>query len=165
MCNPHQLLARSLLTMALLFSLKLMGQQSDAQKTAEQELLALHRADRRAHFNHDIQTLISHTAFPLLDIRDGRINRMTRDYMHERFSEYFRRAEFSSWDDVEPPVVHVSPDGKMAWIIFRVRVVYTETDASGTKSQQDSVAAWMSAYEKENGKWMMTAVTSTFAEK
>jgi len=47
-------------------------------------------------------------------------------------------------------------------MIVRVRIAYTETDASGGKTKQDSVGAWMSAYEKLNGNWIMTAVTSTF---
>jgi hypothetical protein len=49
-------------------------------------------------------------------------------------------------------------------MIVRVRIAYTETDASGKKTNQNTVGAWMSAYDKQNGTWLMTAVTSTFAD-
>jgi hypothetical protein len=52
----------------------------------------------------------------------------------------------------------------MGWMIVRVRIAYTETDASGKKTNENTVGAWMSAYEKQNGTWIMTAVTSTFGQ-
>jgi hypothetical protein len=131
-------------------------------KQSESELLSLHMAERRAHFEHDVQTLLAHVAPVLLDVRDGRVNRVSREEVRQRFVEYFKNAQFSAWDDVEPPVVHVSSDSKMGWMIVRVRIAYIETDASGRKTNNDSVAAWMSAYEKQDGQWIMTAVTSTF---
>lgn len=126
------------------------------------EVLAVHQADRRANFNHDIEDLVARAAPETLDVRDGQINRMTREDVRKRFTEYFWSAEFSAWDDVEPPVVRVSPDGRMAWMIVRVRISYTETEASGKKKPVQSIDAWMAAYEKQAGKWVMVAVTSTF---
>ncbi len=60
--------------------------------------------------------------------------------------------------------MRVSPDGQMAWMIVRVRISYTETDASGKTKSQRSTGAWMAAYERQAGKWSMIAVTSTFHE-
>lgn len=132
------------------------------QKQAEAELLALHREERRAHFEHDLKFLLAHVAPQLLDVRDGRVNRMSRDDVRDKFVNYFKRAQFSAWDDVEPPIVHVSMDGTMGWMIIRVRISYTETDAAGKTTNENDVGAWMSSYEKQNGTWVMTAVTSTF---
>ena len=164
MPDPLHLSFRLLLCTVLLTSLKAATQQSanPAQKQSEAELLSLHKAERRAHFDHDVQGLLAHIAAQLLDVRDGRVNRMSRENVRDRFLEYFKRAHFLAWDDVEPPVVRVSADGQMGWMIVRVRIAYTETDASGKKTKQDAVGAWMSAYERQNGTWIMTAVTSTF---
>jgi hypothetical protein len=133
--------------------------QSAAQKNGERELLALHQADRRAHFEHDIQELLAGVGGELLDVRDGRINHLSRDAVRKQFAEYFQTAQFIAWDDLEPPIVRVSGDGNMGWMI----ITYTEKDKSGKSVVQDAVMAWMSAYEKHNGKWTMTAVTSTTA--
>jgi hypothetical protein len=85
--------------------------------------------------------------------------------VRDKFVEYFKNAQFSTWDDVEPPIVRVSADGNMGWMIVRVRIAYTETEASGKTTNENTVGAWMSSYERQNGTWIMAAVTSTFGEK
>jgi hypothetical protein len=163
--NPINFCNRKLAAVIFLFALPSAAQELDAQRNVKAELLALHSADRRDHLERNVDSLLARIAWPLFDVRKGKISRTSRDEMRSRFADYFRRAEFSAWDDVEPPVVRVSPDGKMAWMIFRVRIAYTETQPSGKRTKQDSIIAWMSAYEKQNGKWLLTAVTSTFEEK
>jgi hypothetical protein len=137
--------------------------QSAAQKNGAGELLALHQADRRAHFDHDIEHLLAGVGDELLDVRNGKINHLRREDMRKQFAEYFQKAQFTAWNDLEPPTVRVSDDGNMGWMIVRVRITYTEKDKSGKSVVQDAVMAWMSTYEKHNGKWTMTAVTSTSA--
>jgi hypothetical protein len=167
MAIPLQSFFRMLIGAALLTSFKEVPQQTEstAEKQAETELLSLHMEERRAHFNHDVETLLAHVAPQLLDVRDGRVNRMSREDVRKRFLEYFKQYQFSAWDDVEPLIIHASADGKTGWMIVRVRIAYRETGTSGKKADQNTVGAWMSAYENQNGKWVMTAVTSTFSEK
>ncbi len=162
MTDPKLLSSRMLLGVALLTSLNIAAQQSQTQKQGVAELLSLHKEERQAHFDHDVQALLAHVAPEVVDVRDGRVSHMSREDVRARFLAYFKRAQFSAWDDIDPPIVHVSSDAKMGWMIVHVRIAYTETDASGRKTKQDSVGAWMSAYERQDGKWIMTAVTSTF---
>jgi hypothetical protein len=49
----------------------------------------------------------------------------------------------------------------MGWMIVRVKVAYTKTDKSGKKSSEETVMAWMSTYEKREGKWMHVANVTT----
>jgi len=42
-----------------------------AQQQGEIELLSLHKEERRAHFEHDVNFLVAHVAPQLLDVRDG----------------------------------------------------------------------------------------------
>jgi hypothetical protein len=137
--------------------------QSAAQKNGVGELLTLHQADRRAHFDHDIQHLLAGLGYELLDVRDGKITHLSREDVRKQFADYFQRSQFTAWNDLEPPIVRVSGDGSMGWMIVRVRITYMEKVESGKSVVQDAVMAWMSAYEKHNGKWTMTAVTSTSA--
>ena len=167
MFRPRHILLAVLLGAAMLSlpaAVKPASSDDSVQKRAETELLSLHKDERHTHFDHDVKFLLAHVAPQLLDVRDGKVNRMSRDDVRVKFDEYFKQAQFSAWDDVEPPVVGVSADGKMGWMIVRVRIAYTETDASGKKTNQNTVGAWMSAYDKQNGTWLMTAVTSTFAD-
>jgi len=134
---------------------------ADAE-TAKAELLALHQADRRAHFHHDVDALVASLPSEFIYVRDGKIQRQTKEDLRKRFVQYFQGAEFSAWDDLEPPIIHASPDGQMGWMVVRVKIAYSKTDAAGKKSQEQSVIAWMSVYEKQEGKWLHVADASTF---
>ena|ERR1700751_2496960 len=76
-----------------------------AQQQGEIELLSLHKEERRAHFEHDVNFLVAHVAPQLLDVRDGQVNRMSREDVRAEFVEYFKSAQFLAWDDVESPIV------------------------------------------------------------
>jgi hypothetical protein len=134
----------------------------DAESSAQTELLALHQADRRAHFTRDAEALVAALPEKFIYVRDGKITTQSKDDARRKFEDYFRGAEFSSWDDLEPPVVRVSSDGTTGWMIVRVKVALTKTDAAGKRTPEQFVAAWMSAYEKRDGKWFHVANTSTF---
>jgi hypothetical protein len=112
-----------------------------AQQQGEIELLSLHKEERRAHFEHDMNFLLAHIAPQLLDVRDGQVNRMSREDVRAKFVEYFKSTQFLAWDDVESPIVRVSEGGNMGWMIVRVRIACTETDTSGKTIHQNSVGA------------------------
>ncbi len=134
---------------------------SDPQASAKAELLAVHQAARRAHFHRDMDSIVSGMGPEFTTVHAGKIKKMSREDVRKQFTEYFRGAEFSAWDDLEPPIIQVSPDGQMGWMIVRVRIAYTKTDAAGAKSSEDTVMAWMSAYEKRDGKWLLVANATT----
>jgi hypothetical protein len=133
----------------------------DAAATARAELLALHRDARRAHFAHDVDALLTTLPDTFTYVRDGKVEMQSKESLRSRFTEYFRGAEFTAWDNLEPPIVHVSPDGRMGWMIVRMKIAYTKTDAAGKKTSEQTVMAWMSAYEKRDGKWFQVANTTT----
>jgi hypothetical protein len=134
---------------------------ADESATAKAELLGVHRAARRAHFGHDVDLIVAGMSPEFTTVRDGNIRVMSREDVRKQFTEYFRGAEFSAWDDLEPPIIRISPDGKMGWMIVRVRIAYTRTDAGGATSKEDTVMAWMSTYEKHDGKWLLVANATT----
>lgn len=133
----------------------------DAESSAKVELLAVHMADRRAHFDHDVGSIVEGMGAEFTTVHAGKIKVMSRNDVRKQFTEYFRGAEFSAWDDLESPLVQVSPDGKMGWMIVRVRIAHTKTDAAGAQSKEDTVLAWMSAYVKRDGKWLLVANATT----
>ena len=157
----HRYLANLALAVIVLVGSRAGAADDSLRQRGEAELLALHQADRHAHFNHDVQALLAHIGPQLLEIRDGKFNRMTREDVRKRFADYFHNAEFSAWDDLEPPIVHVSPDGQLGWMCVRVRIIYTETDPRGNKLSNRSVMAWTSTYERQERNWIMNTVTST----
>ena len=135
----------------------------DIESKAEAELLAIHKDARRAHFEHDVDAILAGTSESFTSVRDGEIQVQSRADVRKQFTQYFQGTQFIAWDDLEPPIIHVSPDGKIGWMIVRVRIAYTKTDASGAQSKEDTVMAWMSVYEKHGGKWLHVANASTTA--
>ena len=50
----------------------------------------------------------------------------------------------------------------MAWVVRTVRVRRDAPGADGKPSPQEFASAYTSTYEKRDGRWKMTSVTSTF---
>jgi hypothetical protein len=160
--NPWQQMAAVILGCALGASFAPPStQKSHDTQSGIGEILAIHQNDRRAHFAGDAALLIPKDATEILNVQDGKITPTTPDQMRKEFVEYFRNSEYSAWDDLEPPQVHVSPDEQMAWMAVRVHSKFVRTLSDGKKEPHEFVAAWTSTYEKLNGKWQMTSVTST----
>lgn len=125
-------------------------------------LLAQHKLDREAHFKRDAGALVSSFAAETIYVRDGRVETRTRQENLQRVEKYFASAEFKEWDDMIPPVVRVSPDGKMGWMIVKLKGRYIQRGENGEKSTEEFVCAWLSTYEKQGSKWVHVANASTF---
>jgi hypothetical protein len=42
------------------------------------------------------------------------------------------------WDDLEPPIIHISADATMAWMIVRNHVRHSEPDDAGGRRERGS---------------------------
>jgi ketosteroid isomerase-like protein len=132
--------------------------------TVKTEILKIHQSDRAAHLRGAATDLASRVAPELVVVDEGKITHQSPADIQHRFEEYFRSAKHTAWDDVESPIIHVSPDGNMAWAVYCVRSQYRETKPDGTQQLTGFVSAWTSTYEKVDNRWLMTSVTSTFEQ-
>lgn len=126
------------------------------------ELLRLHRQGREAHFKTDVEMLLADSPEESLSVSAGKVNRARKAGVRRMFTEYFRGAKYYEWDDTEEPIIRVSKDGSMAWMITRVRVRRVQKDKAGTEVEEKFVYAGLTTYEKQGGKWVRTANASTF---
>jgi len=126
------------------------------------QILSQHERDRADHLRGDAADLASRLPDEYISVADGKLTRETREATLKKFQEYLAHRKHKAWDDLEPPVVHVSPSGDMAWAVFRVRSQYVDTKPDGSQAPGEFVCAWTSTYEKRDGRWFMTSVTSTF---
>jgi len=151
-----------LLAVALLFGfLSSQTPQPSNIEKAKVEILQIHEKDRAAHLRGDAADIAERIAAEVVVVDDGKIARQTREQQRKHFEGYFRRVQHSAWEDVEAPIVHVSEDGATAWAIFHVHSAYVETKPDGGKEAGGFKGAWMSTYEKMDGRWQMTAVVTT----
>ena len=82
--------------------------------------------------------------------------------MHAKIAKYFEGAHYEAWDDLEPPIVRISEDGSMAWVVSRLQVKRTQRPPSGEAREQSFVYAGIMLYEKRDGRWVCVANVSTF---
>src|ERR1700727_2520630 len=149
------------IAVALVFCLCGAARVVPAGLTGKDELLAIHQADRRGHFARGADALGANVAPEFLQVFDGKVQRISREDLRRRVTTYFQGAEFVAWDDLEPPVIELSPDGKMGWMIARLKVTIRRQDAGGSKIAEDTTMSWLSTYEKHDGKWQHVANAST----
>lgn len=151
----------------LLLSIVLVPVIADAQSKVDlpgevEQLLRIHESDRRAHFETNAQRIMEHATDEFVSVSAGKVQRTTRAENLQFFEEYFKGAKYYEWDDLEPPIVRVSNDASMAWMIVRTRVRRVQTRSSGEATERRFVYAGIMAYEKQGGRWVRVANVSTF---
>src|SRR5438045_7942898 len=118
------------------------------------ELLRLHKSDREAHFKTDVDALLANSPEEFISVGRGKINRSSKDDARKMFTGYFRDAKYYEWDDVEEPIIRISNDASMAWMITRTRVRRVQKKAVGAEREEKFVSAGMMTYEKRDGRWV-----------
>ncbi len=125
------------------------------------ELLRLHKSDREAHFKTDVDALLANSPEEFISVGRGKINRSNKDDVRKMFTGYFRDAKYYEWDDVEEPIIRISNDASMAWMITRTRVRRVQKKADGSEQEEKFVYAGIMTYEKRDGRWVRVANVST----
>jgi len=125
------------------------------------ELLLLHKSDREAHFKVDVDALLENSPEEFISVGRGKINRQSKEETRKFFTGYFRDATYYEWDDLEEPIVRVSNDASMAWMIVRTKIRRVQKTADGAEKEEKAVYAGIMTYAKREGRWMRVANVST----
>ena len=126
------------------------------------ELLKTHQIDKKAHFETDVKLLLEGQLEDFIAVSNGKIERPTLADRKQMFTTYFKDAKYYEWDELEPPIISVSKDATMGWIITRIKVRRTQKQSSGAEREVSFVYAGIMTYEKQKGKWVKIANVSTF---
>ena len=137
------------------------GPRPAATNADVEELLRGHELARRAHLEHRADLMTSGFADTVIQIARGEVTTGTPEQGRARFQRYFDRSTFLAWDDIAPPIIHISPDGRMAWKVVRKRVGLTAPDSTGRLVEEHTIFAWVEILEKLDGRWKLVAVAST----
>jgi hypothetical protein len=137
------------------------AQPSPDLEKEKAELLRVHKSEREAHFKTDVEMLLENSPEEFISVGRGKINRQSKDDARKMFTGYFRDAKYYEWDDVEQPIIRISNDASMAWMITRTRVRRVQKTADGAEKEEKFVYAGIMTYEKRDGRWMRVANVST----
>lgn len=131
------------------------------QTKAEQEILALHKAQRVYHFEKDSIAFAQQMSADYVSVNRGQITHPSVQDNISRYNSYFSAVEFVKWDDVSPPVLRFSDDGSMAYTVVDKEVI-VEYKLSETETILDSgYYAWVAIYKKQAEGWKLDCVAST----
>jgi hypothetical protein len=134
------------------------GPDLEADRAA---LLRLHELAQAAHLDKRPDLLVASFADSLLNISRGAVTVRTPSESRARFQAYFDRSTFLEWADLAPPLIRISPDGQMAYVIVQKRVRLTALDSAGVPAPVHTIFAWVELYEKQGERWTLMAVAST----
>jgi hypothetical protein len=144
----------------VIVSLLLPPTYADLEKE-KQALLQLHRRAREAHLKGDA-ALLAADASDFLELSGGEMHQVTRDQLRDMFTRVFQTRQYHTWDDVTPPVVHISKDGKMAWMAVHIKATLTMLQPQ--KRERAFQSSWIATYEKRSDGWKMVAISSSVAD-
>lgn len=128
----------------------------------EAALRALHAKVLRAHRESNPDLLLEGAAEDFVQANRGEIRRPTMQERRARFADYLGRTTFEVYRDAAAPVVKVSKDGTLGWVIAQVEARGVQTGDDGKKEPLEFVSAWIELYEKRDGRWVSTGNLSNF---
>ena len=125
------------------------------------ELLRMHHLARSDHLEKRADRMVASFDDSVRFVAAGEVTMASRAENQARLQAYFDRSTFQAWDDIAPPILRISPDGRMAYKIVRKRVRLTAPDSTSRPVAEDVVYAWVEMYEKPDDRWILMAVAST----
>lgn len=124
------------------------------QNEDERQLLAAHQQIIQAHLNKDVASWLDGEADDYLSANRGEIVYPEKAERAAMRRPYLEQTEFGEYRDLVPPVVKVSEDGSLGWLIAQVKVVGVRTLPDGQEIPFDATWAWIELYEKVGGRWL-----------
>ncbi len=125
-----------------------------------ERILRIHKDLIAAHLAHDAPGVVSAEAESILVVSGGELRLVSKKERLETFRSYLANVSFDDYRDIVKPIVRVSRDGTLGWLVARVRIAGERTDAEGRKTPFESVWAWIELYEKRAGRWMRVGEVS-----
>jgi hypothetical protein len=124
----------------------------EAEKAA---LLAMHQGVLQAHLDGDVDAWMALEAEAYTSGNRGEITFPTKAERRSWRQPYLAATTFTAYRDLEPPIVEVSDDGTLGWVIVQVEIAGSQAQEDGSTVPVEAVYAWVELYRKIAGEWKM----------
>ena len=125
-------------------------------------LRALHEKVIRAHRQSNVELILEDEAPDYVIANRGEVTRPTLEERRQRLGTYLRSTAFQEYRDLTEPVVTISRDGTLGWVVVQIQASGIQTTELGEKEPVEFVSAWIELYEKRDGRWMRVGNVSNF---
>jgi len=151
---------RAIGTLTLILSF--WGAPLPAQDTSDdaRELRRLHSELLEAHRTGDVDRWMAIEARDYVSASAGRITFPGISDRREQRAAYLAGATFDVYRDLREPLVRVSDDGSLGWLIAEVEVRGSAASPSGGPEPFHDIWAWAELYEKVEGAWRLVGNVS-----
>ena len=131
-------------------------------RTADtQELLRLHEQAMQAHRDSNIDMLVAAEGDEYVIASRGEVSRPQLAERKAFLGPYLAATRFSMYRDQVAPIVKVSSDGTLGWVIAQVEAKGEQKGATRAHNVE-FVSAWIELYEKRDGRWTRVGNVSNF---
>ena len=147
-------IAVAVLVVTVAVSAGMLIADTDKKSADATEILRLHKNILRAHMEGDLESWMAQAAEDYVVVSRGMVSFPTKEERAARLGPYLESTTFTEYGDVIEPVVKVSDDGTLGWLIAQVKISGTRTMTGGEKAPVDSEWGWIELYEKRDGRWL-----------
>jgi hypothetical protein len=134
---------------------------SGSRSSDEERLLKLHEAGMQAHRDGNVRALLDTQAEDVVLLNRGEITSPTMQEREDVLGPYLSSTRFEYYRDAIPPIVKVSRDGSLGWVIVQVEARGVRETAQAAEPIEFAVA-WIELYEKRGQDWISIGNASTF---
>ena len=130
----------------------------------EQELLDVHKEVGKAYLNKDAGFFSKNIASDYFTITRGRLLKPTKGKINQTFGKYLGNTEFKVYEDIIDPIVKMSDDGTLGWIISQVKIEAVR-EMDGLTHNIGDIWAWITLYMKDNDTWIRMGEVNSMIPK
>lgn len=124
------------------------------------ELRRIHGELLAAHRTGDVQRWMAVESREYVSANGGRVTFPELADRGAQRARYLEHASFDLYRDVREPLVRVSADGSLGWLIAEVEVRGTLQSEAGTQEAFHDIWAWVELYENVDGEWKLVGNAS-----
>lgn len=147
--------------LGLVFALAAATPACDAA-AAERQLAAMHAAIIDHHLTDDVEAWMAMEDARIVASGEGVIVIEDESRAAER-RDYLAAAEFSYYRDMVPPIVRVSGDCSLGWVIAQVEGAGGFRGEGGEPQSFTFQSSWIELYEQRDGRWRVVGNVSNMA--
>jgi hypothetical protein len=131
----------------------LIAASGSAHADDREALLGLHAEVLRAHLENDLDAWMAAESEEYVMVSRGEILHPTKEERRARLGPYLDRTRFTAYRDLVDPIVRLSEDGTLGWVVAQVQVAGVQEGENDEEAAFDMVWAWIELYEKRDGAW------------
>lgn len=121
----------------------------------KQELLKRHQELLRAVRQGDLDAWLALETEDFVECSAGEISEPSIPERRAQRSLWLGSLTLTRYEDAFDPIVEVSNDGSLAWLITRVHIAGTKKGPDGVESEIDRTEPWVELYRKVEGEWKL----------